>query len=210
MISKPQAQKFLSGLEKLYPDAASELINWSTPFQFLICIILSAQMTDKGVNKVTKLLFRSYPTSKKMAKAKPQDVEELIRSINYYKTKSKYLIQTAQRIESEFSGIVPQTEKELITLQGVGKKTAHVFLNDLYKKNEGIAVDTHVSRVAQKHGFSSGKTPGKIAKDLQNIYPQKDWHKVNATFVLFGRYICSARGCKCNEKCPMPEICHIS
>jgi endonuclease-3 len=193
MTKKQIAIQLLSEVEKLFPEATTELQNWSTPFQFLICILLSAQTTDIQVNKVTKSLFSKYPTAKMLSKADIEDVQNTIGGINYFKTKSKHIIETAQIVEDKYSGNPPKDLKKLQELPGVGYKTANVFLNDLYKANQGIAVDTHVMRVAIAYGLSKGTDPTKVAHDLENLYPKKDWYKVNSAFVLYGRYILKAK-----------------
>lgn len=205
MSDKEKAQLILKKIESIYPNAKSELTNWNTPFQFLICIILSAQTTDKGVNKVTKELFEKYPTQKELSVASFEDVYKIIRTVNYSTSKTKYIIETAGMIVNDFNGQVPNTVSELIKLKGVGEKTANVFLNDLYRKNEGIAVDTHVARVAQRMGLTKEKDPKKIARDLEKLYPKEEWYKVNACFVLYGRYICRANMKK--SECVLKEYC---
>ncbi|HVX92626.1 MAG TPA: endonuclease III [Candidatus Dojkabacteria bacterium] len=197
--------QILSKMEELFPDAKTELKNWSTPFQFLVCIILSAQATDKGVNKVTEELFKKYPDTLSMSKASVEDISKMIKSINFFNNKAKHISLMSKKLISDFNGEVPKTSKELITLPGVGKKTANVFLNDLYKSNEGIAVDTHVARVAQRLGLTKHKDPEKISLDLEAIYPKNDWWKINSYFVLYGRYICRAKMKK--TKCVFREFC---
>lgn len=198
-------KQILTKMEELFPDAQSELVNWDTPFQFLVCILLSAQTTDKGVNSVTKSLFKKYPDSTSFALAKIEEVERVIKSVNYYRTKAKHIIKASQIIEQEFSGVVPSTVEDLIKLPGVGYKTANVYLNDLYKKNEGIAVDTHVARVAKRLGLTKHTDPNKIAKDLEKLYLKEDWWKINRYFVLYGRYICRAKMKK--SDCVFKGIC---
>lgn len=193
MTKKQIAIQLLSEVEKLFPEATTELQNWSTPFQFLVCILLSAQTTDKQVNKVTKDLFRKYPNASNLAEANIKDIENTIGGINYFKTKSKHIIETAKIISTKYGGRPPKDLKKLQELPGVGYKTANVYLNDLYKANRGIAVDTHVMRVAIKYGLSEGTDPTKIAHDLESLYPVQDWYKVNSTFVLYGRYILKAK-----------------
>jgi endonuclease III len=202
LTKKQWAYLVLEKMEERFTDAKTELANWSTPFQFIICIILSAQATDKGVNKVTAKLFELYPDSKTLAQAKQEDVEQIIGSINYFRAKSKYIIKSAQIIEGEFNGKMPDTLEDLMKLAGVGYKTANVFLNDLYHRNEGIAVDTHVMRVAQRLGLTAEKEPIKIAKDLEKLYDRPDWYRINSAFVLWGRYVCTARGDEC-------ELCKL-
>lgn len=207
MSKKEWAYEALRIMEARFPDAKTELTNWSTPFQFLICIILSAQATDKGVNKVTGKLFSKYSDSKSLSRAKQKDVEAIIGSINYFRVKSKYIISTANIIENDFGGIVPDSIEDLMKLSGVGYKTANVFLNDLYKRNEGIAVDTHVMRVTIRLGLTKEKEPIKIAKDLMKLYNREDWYKVNSAFVLWGRYVCKAN--KCKKADDMCELCKL-
>lgn len=193
MNKKELAKQLLVEIEKIYPDAKTELTNWKTPFQFLVCIMLSAQTTDKQVNKVTKKLFEKYPDAKVLSKAKLSDVTDTVRGINYFRTKAKHIVQTATIIESNYAGEPPKDLDELQKLPGVGYKTANVFLNDLYKSNQGIAVDTHVARVAMTYGLTKNTNPTKIAHELEKLYPKRDWYKVNSLFVLYGRYILKAK-----------------
>lgn len=207
MTKKQKAQIVFERMEVLFPDAKSELSNWKTPFQFLVCIALSAQTTDKQVNKITKELFKQYSTPKAMSKASQEEVMELVQGVNYYRNKAKYIIQAAQRIEDVFNGEVPKNEKDLISLSGVGRKTAHVFLNDLYQANLGIASDTHVMRVSQRMGLTKEIDPTKVSLALEALYPQDMWYRVNTTFVLYGRYVCKARMKKGESECVLKEYC---
>lgn len=193
MNKKELAMELLLKVEELFPDATTELKNWKTPFQFLICIVLSAQTTDKQVNKVTRELFDKYPDAKSLSEATLEDIKDTLGGINYYKTKSKRIIEISKILLEEYKGEPPRDLKKLQKLPGVGYKTANVFLNDLYKENQGIAVDTHVMRVALSYGLSEGSDPTRIAHDLERLYPVQDWHKVNSAFVLYGRYILKAR-----------------
>lgn len=205
MTQKQTAIYVLNKILEVYPDPKTELANWETPFQFLVCIILSAQTTDRQVNSLTKQLFSKYPSSKDFSTDKISDLEKYIKGVNYFKTKTKHIIQMSTIIQKEYGGVVPKTVLKLVKLPGVGYKTANVFLNDLYKKNEGIAVDTHVARVAQRMGLTKHRNPDKIAKDLEQLYPKKDWWKINSSFVLYGRYVCKARMVKSN--CVLKDIC---
>lgn len=188
MRKKEKAYLLLSELEKMYPDAQTELKNWSTPFQFLVCIILSAQTTDRQVNKVTERLFKIYPNGYMVSLASVKDIEKYISSINYYHTKAKHIKKMSEIIVKEYNGEVPADLESLLKLPGVGYKTANVFLNDLYQLNQGIAVDTHVKKTAIKYGLTKNTDPYKIAKDLEKIYNREDWYKINRYFVLYGRY----------------------
>jgi endonuclease-3 len=190
---KEIAYGLLNEIEKIYPDAKSELSNWDTPFQFLICILLSAQTTDKQVNKVTGKLFSKYPTPELLSKANLTDIEDTVGGINYFRTKARNIIKVGEMVFKEYGGEPPKDVDELQRLPGVGYKTANVFLNDLYHLNQGIAVDTHVKRVARSYGLTKEEDPTKIAKDLEKIFDKKDWYKVNQLFVLYGRYILKAK-----------------
>ncbi len=193
MKRKELAGVLLSEVEKLFPEATTELVNWKDDFQFLVCIILSAQTTDVQVNKVTGRLFKKYPNAKKLASAKQEDLENTLGGINYFRTKSKHIKSMAKILDEVYEGQPPRMLKKLVELPGVGYKTANVFLNDRYRANEGIAVDTHVLRVARAYGLTENTNPTKVSHDLEKIYPKRDWYKVNSTFVLYGRYILKAK-----------------
>jgi endonuclease-3 len=193
MNRKELALELLLKVEGLFPDASTELKNWETPFQFLLCIALSAQTTDKQVNKVTEKFFDKYPDAKSLSEANFEDIKDTLGGINYYKTKSKRIIEISRILLEEYGGEPPRDLKKLQKLPGVGYKTANVFLNDLYKENQGIAVDTHVMRVARSYGLTKESDPTKIAHDLEKLYPKEYWYRVNSTFVLYGRYILKAR-----------------
>lgn len=188
MKKKEKAYVLLSKLEEMYPNAQTELKNWNTPFQFLVCIMLSAQTTDKQVNKVTGSLFEIYPDGYVMSLVGAKDIERYISSINYYHTKAKHIQKMSEIVVREYNGEIPTSLESLLALPGVGYKTANVFLNDLYQSNQGIAVDTHVKKTAIKYGLTKNSNPDKIAKDLERIYDREDWYKINRYFVLYGRY----------------------
>jgi endonuclease-3 len=188
MTKKEKAMEVLHKFEEIFPDADTELENWDTPFQFLICVMLSAQTMDKQVNKVTENLFTKYPDAKSLSSADIKDVKKIIGSINYYNTKSKHIIETAKILYEKYNGAPPKDVEMLETLPGVGYKTANVFLNEIYQANQGIGVDTHVRKVARKFGLTNEDNPKKIAKDLEKLYPKEVWYKINKLFVLYGRY----------------------
>jgi len=188
VTKKERGYVLLEKLEEMYPNAQTELENWSTPFQFLVCIILSAQTTDKQVNKVTKKLFEIYPDGYTLSLASEKEIEKYISSINYYHTKAKHIKKMSEIVTREYNGEIPIVLERLLELPGVGYKTANVFLNDLYQLNQGIAVDTHVKKTAIKYGLTKNSNPDKIAKDLEKIYDREDWYKINRYFVLYGRY----------------------
>ncbi len=188
MRKREKAYLLLSKLEEMYPDANTELKNWNTPFQFLVCIMLSAQTTDRQVNKITERLFNEYPDGYTMSLATQREIEKYISSVNYFHTKAKHIKKMSEIIMRKYNGDVPVSLEELLELPGVGYKTANVFLNDLYQSNQGIAVDTHVKKTAIKYGLTKNENPDKISKDLEKIYKKEDWYKINRYFVLYGRY----------------------
>ena len=208
MTKKERAKIVFNELQKLYPKAKTELKNWETEFQFLVCIMLSAQTTDVQVNKVTKRLFAKFPDVDAFANADVRKLEELVRSINFYKTKSKHLVKMSKILIKDFDSKIPLFEKDLVKLPGVGKKTANVFLNELFHSNQGIAVDTHVSRVAQRLDLTEKKDPLGVSLDLEDLYEKENWYLINSMFVLFGRYVCKAKKPLC-EDCPLNNICKI-
>lgn len=193
MTNREIANRLLNEVGKIFPEAQTELANWSTPFQFLVCIALSAQTTDKQVNKVTGPLFKKYPSVESLKKANIEDVKNTIRGINYFNSKAERIIKLANILCDKFGGEPPKDLSTLQTLPGIGYKTANVFLNDLYHLNQGIAVDTHVGRVAKMYGLTKESDPTKIAHDLEKLYDKNDWYKVNSLFVLYGRYILKAK-----------------
>lgn len=205
--TKPTEAEVLRVFEKLnreYPDAETEL-TYESPFQLLIAVVLSAQCTDARVNQVTPGLFKRYPTAEKLAKAKQEDVEKIIHSCGFYRAKSKAIIGAARDLESRFSGKVPNTLEDLITLSGVGRKTASVVLNQAFDL-PAIAVDTHVKRVSQRLGWTRSDDPTKIEFELRELVPMKLWGAVNTLLILHGRRTCASRKPKC-EACLVKEEC---
>ena len=208
MKTRERAQFVFKELKQLYPSPKTELKNWNTDFQFLVCIMLSAQTTDIQVNKVSGKLFKRFPEIQSFATADIAQVERLISSINFYKTKSKHLVKMAQILIKDFDSKVPVSSKTLVSLPGIGKKTANVFLNELFHANQGIAVDTHVARVAQRLDLTKKRGADKISLDLEKVYEKKDWYLINSMFVLFGRYVCKAKKPLCST-CPRNDICRV-
>lgn len=192
-------------LKKLYPDAHCEL-NHSNPFELLIATILSAQCTDVRVNMVTPALFKKLPTPQKMAKAKLEEVEELIKSINFFKNKSKALIGTAQMILADFNGVVPKSVEELSSLPGVGRKTANVVLGNAFNINTGIVVDTHVKRTTFLLGLTKQTDPEKVEQDLMKLFPNETWTDISHLLIFLGRRMCIARRPQC-DLCVLKELC---
>jgi len=195
---KARARKIVAYLKKAYPKPKSEL-TYRTPFQFLVSVILSAQCTDKVVNRVTEPLYKKYRTVADFAKAKPAVFQKEISSIPFFRNKTKAILAAAKIVERDFGGKVPETATALIALPGIGYKTAHVILGELYEEWEGIPTDTHVKRFARRFGLSAHTDLKKISHDLEALIPKKDWKYVNNGLVLYGRYVCSARPHDCAE-----------
>ena len=193
---------------KNYYGQAECALNYTSPFTLTIAVLLSAQTTDAGVNKVTPILFDRYGTPEAMAQADVEDVMNIIHSIGFYRNKAKNCIATAQMIMSDFGGEVPHTMEELQRLPGVGRKTANIVLNEAFGIVEGIAVDTHVFRIAHilKFAGPSADTPAKTEEVLLRLYPQKYWKPINHQWVLFGREFCIARRPRCIQ-CFISDLC---
>lgn len=189
-----------------YPDAQPALDFGGDPFRLTIAVLLSAQTTDAAVNKVTPVLWKRYPTVADLASANVRDVEEILRPIGFFRVKAGNCIKCAQMILSEYGGEVPRTYEDLERLPGVGRKTANIVMNAGFGIVEGIAVDTHVFRIAHKLKLSSAKDPGKTEQDLLKLIPQELWGPVNHQWILFGREVCSAKNPKCGE-CFLADIC---
>lgn len=202
---RERARAVLAGLRDLYPDARTEL-DFGTPFQLVIATLLSAQATDVSVNAATPALFARYPSPEAMARAAPEDVEPFIRTIGLYRNKAKNAVAAAKRIVEVYGGKVPRTLDELITLPGVGRKTANVVLANAFGVPT-IAVDTHVGRLARRLGFSKHDDPDKVEADLQKLFPPEDWIFLHHGLILHGRRVCAARkpncaGCGAAALCP--------
>lgn len=205
MISKNDYRQILIYLEKKYPKAQTEL-RYRNSFELLIAVILSAQTTDKRVNKVTPDLFRLYPTAKKLGHANVLDVEKLISSVGLYHNKSKNIISASLLLHEKFHDQLPRKKSDLLELPGVGEKTANVVLGDFYKI-PSFAVDTHVQRLAKRWDIVSNDADVKIVqKKLMALTPKKDWIDTHHRLVLFGRYICTARSPKCSN-CEIINYC---
>ncbi|MCX8163651.1 MAG: endonuclease III [Candidatus Micrarchaeota archaeon] len=194
----------IKSLKKIYKNSKTKL-KYRGTFQLLIAVILSAQTTDEQVNKVTKILFRKYPTAFKLAHASKKDIEKIIKPTGYYKQKARYIINTAKKISK--IGRVPSTIEELLKLDGVGRKTANIVLYFGYKKIEGIAVDTHCARVSYRIGLSEErKNPLKIEKELKNIIPKAEWGEYTNLMIAHGRKYCKAQKPLC-KICPIEKNC---
>jgi endonuclease-3 len=205
---KTRFAKIVKELYKLYPDAHCALEH-TNPFELLVSTILSAQCTDERVNIVMQYFRPRFPNPKAIAKAELEEIEEVIRSTGFYHQKAKSLKSMATDIVEKFGGKVPQTMDELVTLRGVGRKTANVVLGNAFGKAEGIAVDTHVTRLAGLLKITSHTEAEKIEKDLMELAPQKDWTMLTHLLISHGRKICIARLPKCSE-CKINMLCPSS
>lgn len=192
-------------MEERYGHMESAL-DYTSPFTLLVAVMLSAQTTDVAVNKVTPELFARWPGPAELAQAELYQVEDVIHSLGFYHTKAQHAIELSQALISEYGGEVPRSMEELTRLPGVGRKTANIVLNKAFGIVEGIAVDTHVYRIATRLGFTKAPTPAAAEKDLLELIQKKRWHGVNETWIRLGREICSARGARCDE-CPLADLC---
>jgi endonuclease III len=197
-----------SRLKRAYPDAHTEL-DFETPLQLLIATILSAQCTDKRVNMVTPLLFRTFPTAAALAAAQPEKLEEIIKSTGFFRNKTKSLIGLGKALIERHNGEVPDTMAELVQLPGVGRKTANVILGNAFGKNEGVVVDTHVARLSHRLGLTRETDPVKIEQDMMKLFPRDDWALLAHLLIFHGRRVCVARAPKC-EICVLNDICPSS
>ena len=201
----PYALEVLSRLKRAYPDAHTEL-DYETPLQLLIATILSAQCTDKRVNMVTPLLFRTFPTAAALADAPREELEEIIRSTGFFRNKTKSLIGLGKALVERHNGEVPDSMDALVKLPGVGRKTANVVLGNAFQKNEGVVVDTHVARLSHRLGLTRETDPVKIEQDLMKLFPRDDWALLAHLLIFHGRRVCIARAPKC-EICVMNPVC---
>lgn len=200
-----EAHTTLDRLRKAHPDAECAL-HHGNPFQLLVATVLSAQTTDVNVNKVTPVLFERWPGAAALAAAPPADVEKVIGSLGFFRQKTKSIVGLSKKLVEEHGGRVPETLAELVTLPGVGRKTANVVLGVAFGKPEGVVVDTHVQRISQRLGWTKHTEPEKIERDLMKIFPQEDWDPIGHTLIFHGRRICSAARPAC-AACPVNDVC---
>jgi endonuclease-3 len=203
-----RAREIYARLVEHYPDAHCAL-DFKSPFQLLVATILSAQCTDKRVNMVTPALFRRYRTPAALAAAKPEELEEIIKSTGFFRNKTKSLLGMSNAVAERHSGKIPHTMDELVKLPGVGRKTANVVLGNAYDKNEGVVVDTHVGRVSKRLGLTRQTDPVKVEQDLMKLFPSDRWTMLSHLLIEHGRRICEARRPKC-ESCFLSDICPSS
>jgi endonuclease-3 len=192
-------------LEEAYGEPRPAL-HFTNAFELLIAVILSAQTTDDGVNRVTPGLFERFPDAASLAQADVAEVEEIIHSTGFYHQKTKSIIATSQALVAEFGGEVPQTMDELVSLRGVARKTANIVLGSAFGIVEGIAVDTHVLRLGQRLGISSSKDPDKVEGDLCECIERDHWYRVNYDLITHGRAICTAKKPACGA-CFLSDLC---
>jgi len=201
--TKKEAEEIKKLFIEHYKDAKTEL-RYTTVYELLVAVMLSAQCTDKRVNLITPSFFEKYPSVDKLAEADLDDIKELIKSCSFFNNKAKNLLKMAKMVKEEYNGKIPLDAKELIKLPGVGQKTANVVMIE-YKEANLMAVDTHVFRVAHRLGLSFAKTPQKTEEDLVKVF-KNDLHIIHQGMVLFGRYICTAKNPKCDE-CFLKAYC---
>jgi endonuclease-3 len=196
----------LKRLKKEYAGTPQTALRFSSPFELLIATMLSAQTTDVLVNKVTEDLFNKYRTVRDFADTTPEKLAKDIRSVNFFNNKAKSINKAAKMILEKFGGNVPQAMDELITLPGVARKTANIVLSSAFGINEGIAVDTHVKRLANRLGLTKDEDPVKIENDLMPITPKKEWGNLSHLLIFHGREICQARKPN-HQACVLYDIC---
>jgi len=207
-MNRKTLSEILTVLKELYykPDIKLNFLDFDNPFQILIMTVLSAQTTDNNVNKVKPQLFSKYPDCKALAAANQEDVEEIIRSTGFYHAKAKNIIAASKMLRDDFGSEVPRTIEELTKLPGVGRKTANIVLSHAYNINDGIAVDTHVKRLAGRLGMTESTDPVIIEQDLMKLVPKEDWWLINFLLISHGRTVCDAKKPLC-EECRINRLC---
>ena len=207
-LAPERVRQIIDGLDRMYPGVTCALTHRSA-WELLVATILSAQCTDVRVNMVTPGLFEKYPSVRDFAALEPDQLEPDIRSTGFFRNKSKSVVGAARKIVSDFGGNVPQTMEELLTLPGVARKTANVVLGTWFKKNEGIVVDTHVTRIARRLELTREEDAQKIEQDLIAIVPREHWTDFSHQVIWHGRKLCVARGPKCAD-CGLEKLCHAA
>lgn len=201
--SSKKAAEIIRRLKKLFPNTKIAL-DYSNNWELVVAVILSAQTTDKKVNEVTARLFKKYPSLESYVNANNLSFQEDIKEIGLYRAKAKNILETVKIIKEKYNGTVPKTMEELISLPGIGRKTANVILGNAYGVVDGIAVDTHVIRLSRLFGLTVQKNPEKIEKDLMEILPKKEWFNFTYRMIDYGRKYCTAR-CK-HDSCPLRDF----
>jgi endonuclease-3 len=205
---KERAERIYEILESEYPDAHCALVH-RNPFQLLAATILSAQCTDERVNMVTPELFARFPDARSLAGGDQGEVEEIIRSTGFFRSKARNLIGMADAVVEKHEGEIPRDMDALVALPGVGRKTANVVLGNAFGINDGVVVDTHVKRLAGRMGLTSHKTPEKIEPDLMRLFDRERWTMLSHLLIFHGRQVCNARKPACNE-CALAHLCPAS
>jgi len=203
-VPRKVALEELAILERTYPQAMTAL-EYHSEFELLVAVILSAQCTDARVNMTTPALFAKYPTPQKLARAKPADVEKIIKSCGFFRMKTKNIIACARDLVERFGGQVPHEREALESLAGVGRKTASVVMAAAFNE-AALAVDTHVFRVSHRLGLTVGTTPRQVEEDVTKLVPQKKWGDASHWLILHGRAICKAPTPLC-DRCPVNQLC---
>jgi endonuclease-3 len=191
-------------LTKSYPNVRCEL-NFNNPFQLLVATVLSAQCTDKRVNQTTPALFKKYRSIKKMASADIDDIEKLVKSAGFFRAKAKNIKSLSKKIMNDFDGQVPERLEDLITLPGVGRKTANVVLGHAFN-TPGITVDTHFGRLSRRFGWSKSNDPVKVEFEVGDLIPQKEWTNLSQRLIWHGRRVCHSRKPACGA-CSLSKLC---
>ncbi len=204
-MDQKKAVKIIKKLKEMYPDATCSL-DFTTPFQMLVAVCLSAQCTDERVNKNTPAIFAKYPTVYDFNNMDIKVLEELIHPCGFYKNKAKNLKAASKMIVEKFNGEVPDNMEELTSIPGVGRKSANVIMLEAFHNPQGIAVDTHAKRISNRLGFSDESDPLKIEQDLLKVIPKEYYYDVNHLLVWHGRKTCTARNPKCKE-CALKDLC---
>ncbi len=200
------ARRVVNRLSRRYPEIHTAL-EYCNPFELLVSTVISAQTTDENVNRVTPELFRRWPTPGDLADANPEEVEAVIFSTGFYRQKTKAIIALAQDLVDKFDGVVPASIDELVTLKGVGRKTASVVLAEAFGQ-PAIAVDTHVKRVSRRLGLTAESDPNKVEQDLKALVPNRAWGQLSMRIIQYGRDICDARRPRCWE-CDLRSLCRF-
>ena len=197
-------EEIIKRLEKVFPDKLE--LNFSTPFELVVAVVLSAQERDAKVNEVTKELFKKFNTPQQFANASLEEIEKEISSVSFYKNKAKYIKEISQILVEKYGGEVPKSIEELEKLPGIGRKSANMILYNAFGINEGIAVDRHVLRVSQRLGLTKQQKPEKAEQELMTLVPKDQWGKFSNLLILLGRYICTAQKPK-HFECPLYDLC---
>jgi endonuclease-3 len=207
-LNPERVRQIIAGLDEMYPGMTCALTHRSA-WELVVATILSAQCTDVRVNMVTPILFEKYPAVQDFAALEPEQLEPDIRSTGFFRNKSKSVVGAARKLVADFGGVVPQTMDELLTLPGVARKTANVVLGTWFKKNDGVVVDTHVTRISRRLELTRQEDAQKIEQDLMRIVPRERWTDFSHEVIWHGRKLCVARSPKCAD-CALERLCHAA